>query len=173
MSVALQIFFAAVGASGELRVVLETAPALFIFCFIQIAIHLGLTLGIGHAAGFTRKELLLASNANVGGDTLVAPWNIGTHFQCPGKDELTHFGVTCTCEVTQVALGDRDSDALLLKGVFCVYSGPSTAAGMAAAKGWKSMLVPALLIGTFGYSCATFISLFLGSGVLMKMVPQL
>ena len=62
-----QIFFAAVGASGEVRAVITTAPALFLFCFVQIAGHLGLILGVGRAAGFTRRELLLASNANVGG----------------------------------------------------------------------------------------------------------
>lgn len=110
----LQIFFAAVGASGEIRAVLNTAPSLFIFCFLQIAIHLVIILGAGHAAGFARKDLLLASNANVGG--------------------------------------------------------PSTAGGMAAAKGWHSLLVPALLIGTFGYSCATFLALALGHTVLRPMV---
>lgn len=72
---------------------IQTAPSLFVFCFLQIAAHLALILGVGRLAGFTRKELLLASNANVGG--------------------------------------------------------PSTAAGMAAAKGWQSMLVPALLVGTW------------------------
>ncbi|CAK0784261.1 hypothetical protein CVIRNUC_007465 [Coccomyxa viridis] len=110
----LQIFFAAVGAAGEVRAVVQTAPALFVFCFLQIAIHLLLILGAGRLAGFTRKELLLASNANVGG--------------------------------------------------------PSTAAGMAAAKGWQSMLVPALLVGTFGYAVATPLSIVLGQSVLRSMV---
>lgn len=63
----MQIFFAAVGASGEIKAVLTTAPSLFLFCFLQIAIHLGIILGVGRAAGFARKDLLLASNANVGG----------------------------------------------------------------------------------------------------------
>lgn len=62
-----QIFFAAVGASGEVRAVISTAPALFAFCFLQIAIHLAIILAAGRALGFQRKELLLASNANVGG----------------------------------------------------------------------------------------------------------
>ena len=69
MRVAVQVFFAAVGAAGEVRAVVQTAPALFVFCFLQIAIHLLLILGAGRLAGFTRKELLLASNANVGGET--------------------------------------------------------------------------------------------------------
>lgn len=36
-------------------------------------------------------------------------------------------------------------------------AGPTTAAGMAAAKGWRSSLVPALLIGIMGYATATFV----------------
>ena len=62
-----QIFFASVGASGEVRAVITTAPALFLFCFVQIAVHLALILGFGRLAGFSRREVLLASNANVGG----------------------------------------------------------------------------------------------------------
>ena len=49
-------------------------------------------------------------------------------------------------------------------------AGPSTAAGMAAAKGWQSMLVPALLVGTWGYACATPLSIVLGQCVLQPMV---
>lgn len=40
--------------------------------------------------------------------------------------------------------------------------GPTTAAGMAAAKGWKLSIVPSILIGTLGYTIATFIALALG-----------
>lgn len=40
--------------------------------------------------------------------------------------------------------------------------GPTTAAGMAASKGWKSSIVPSLLIGTLGYTIATFVALGLG-----------
>ena len=36
-------------------------------------------------------------------------------------------------------------------------AGPTTAAGMAAAKGWRSSLVPALLIGIMGYATATVV----------------
>ena len=76
---ARQIFFAAVGASGEVRAVITTAPALFLFCFVQIAIHLALILGCGRALGFTRREVLLASNANVGGARAAPACHHGTH----------------------------------------------------------------------------------------------
>ena len=62
-----QIFFAAVGAAGSIRIVMATAPSLFLFSSIQIGVHLALTLGVGKLLGFNQRDLLLASNANVGG----------------------------------------------------------------------------------------------------------
>ncbi|KAK9813720.1 hypothetical protein WJX73_005290 [Symbiochloris irregularis] len=112
-AILLHVFFGAVGANASISAVIESCPALFFFCFLQIGVHLGLTLGVGRLFGFTRRDLLLASNANVGG--------------------------------------------------------PTTAAGMAAAKGWRLSLVPSLLVGTFGYATATFISCALGVTVLQKM----
>lgn len=106
----VQIFFAVVGASASISTVCRTAPYLFLFCFVQIAVHLVLTLSVGSFLGFEAKLLLLASNANVGG--------------------------------------------------------PTTAAGLATAKGWKSLIVPGILAGIFGVAIATFISIFLGVTVL-------
>jgi hypothetical protein len=63
----LQVFFAAVGASANVPLVIRTAPILFCWSFIALAGHLLLLLGLGKLAGFSRKELLLASNANIGG----------------------------------------------------------------------------------------------------------
>lgn len=102
----MQVFFATVGASGSIAAVLQQAPSLFVFCLIQIAGHLALVLGVGRALGFSRRELLLASNANVGG--------------------------------------------------------PTTAAGMAVAKQWRTSFVPALLSGILGYAVATFVSVTVG-----------
>ena len=40
--------------------------------------------------------------------------------------------------------------------------GPTTAAAMAQAKGWKRLVLPALLIGILGYATATALALSLG-----------
>lgn len=113
----MQVFFATVGVNGDVSLVVRTAPALFAFSFVQIATHLGLTLGLGRLLGFSRRELLLASNANVGG--------------------------------------------------------PSTGAGMATAKGWRSLLVPTILVGILGYATATFVSIPFGRTFLQRRALSL
>ena len=50
-----------------MTLVLKTAPVLFAYSFVAIAGHLGLLLLVGGALGLSRKDLLLASNANIGG----------------------------------------------------------------------------------------------------------
>lgn len=40
--------------------------------------------------------------------------------------------------------------------------GPATAAAMASAKGWQHMVQPAVLTGSLGYACATFVGVWMG-----------
>ena len=40
--------------------------------------------------------------------------------------------------------------------------GATTAAALASSKGWKSLLAPSILIGTFGYIIGTYLGLFVG-----------
>ena len=69
----MQLFFAATGAVGSIGAVARTAPALFAFSLVQLATHLGMLLLVGERVlGLPRDELLLASNANVGGPTTAA-----------------------------------------------------------------------------------------------------
>lgn len=109
----MQVFFAVAGAGGSIVTVLQRAPVLLVFSGVQLAVHLTILLTVGKFLGFHRAEVLVASNANVGG--------------------------------------------------------PSTAAAMAGSKSWDSLVVPALLIGVFGYAVATFVSLGLGFVVLRHL----
>ncbi|CAN6239838.1 unnamed protein product [Urochloa humidicola] len=70
----MQVFFAVVGANGSVGNVLNTTPSIFAFAFVQISVHLLLTLGVGRLLGIDRKLLLIASNANVGGPTTAKGW---------------------------------------------------------------------------------------------------
>ncbi|KAJ0471239.1 hypothetical protein HanIR_Chr14g0727541 [Helianthus annuus] len=47
--------------------------------------------------------------------------------------------------------------------------GPTTASGMATAKGWDSLVVPGILVGIFGISIATYVAYFFGIFVLKRM----
>ncbi|KAL7107060.1 hypothetical protein ACP275_06G030400 [Erythranthe tilingii] len=108
--VLMQVFFAVLGASGSLWNVINTAPSIFLFAFIQVTVHLVVILGLGKLFRIDRKLLLLASNANIGG--------------------------------------------------------PTTACGMATAKGWGPLVVPGILVGIFGISIATFVGIGFGMLVL-------
>ncbi len=58
-----------IGANGDIRMVVKGAPALFLFCLVQIGTHLGITLAAAQLLGFSRRDALIASNANVGGES--------------------------------------------------------------------------------------------------------
>lgn len=102
----MQIFFAAIGASANIFVVLEYGPILFVFAALILTVHLLFLLGAGKLFKLDLAEIVVASNANMGG--------------------------------------------------------PTTAAAMAVARKWKSLVIPAILCGTLGYAVATFIGVALG-----------
>jgi uncharacterized membrane protein len=69
----MQMFFAASGAAGSIRLVIKSAPTLFLFSGMQVALHFCSLMSIGKLIFRLRsKELYLASNANVGGPTTAA-----------------------------------------------------------------------------------------------------
>ncbi|KAG7537645.1 hypothetical protein ISN44_As13g015160 [Arabidopsis suecica] len=58
---------------------------------------------------------------------------------------------------------------LLLLASNANVGGPTTAAGMATAKGWNSLIVPGILAGIFGIAIATFLGILFGVKVLKFM----
>ena len=59
------------GANAQIAATVSKAPVLFGFSFVALAVHLGVLLGVGRLLGFSRRDLLLASNANIGGENML------------------------------------------------------------------------------------------------------
>ncbi len=102
----MQIFFAAIGASASVALVLKHGVRLFVFALVILAVHLVVILVIGRLFKLDLAEIVIASNANMGG--------------------------------------------------------PASAAAMAVARRWETLVIPAILCGTLGYAIATFVGVAVG-----------
>lgn len=68
----MQVFFATIGASANIAIVVATGPSLFLFAAVILAVHLVVLLGAGYVFGLDLAEMVIASNANAGGPTTAA-----------------------------------------------------------------------------------------------------
>jgi len=68
----MQVFFATIGASANIAMVLRVGPGLFLFAAIIIVVHLVFLLAAGRLFRLDLAELVIASNANIGGPTTAA-----------------------------------------------------------------------------------------------------
>jgi uncharacterized membrane protein len=68
----MQVFFAAIGASASIVLVITHGALLFAFAVIILAIHLMFILGVGKLLGLDLAEIVIASNANMGGPASAA-----------------------------------------------------------------------------------------------------
>lgn len=68
----MQIFFAVIGAGANVWIVMKTGPVLFLFAGFILLIHLLFLLVGGWLFKLDLREIVIASNANMGGPTTAA-----------------------------------------------------------------------------------------------------
>jgi len=68
----MQVFFAVIGASANIGVVVREGPVLFVFAAAILTVHLGVILLAGKLLRLDLAEIVIASNANMGGPTTAA-----------------------------------------------------------------------------------------------------
>lgn len=107
----IQIFFVVIGIPASVSLIIDKSPLLLVFCAIIVLVNLLVTLLFGRIFKYKIEEVVMASNANIGG--------------------------------------------------------PTTAAAMAIAKGWTSLIVPVMLVGCLGYVLGNYFGIFVGD-ILMK-----
>ena len=108
----IYIFFVVIGVPASIHLIIEKSPLLLLYCAIMVFVNLLFTLAFGKLFKFSLEEIILASNANIGG--------------------------------------------------------PTTAAAMAIAKGWTSLVLPIILVGTLGYIVGNYLGLFMGNFLMLR-----
>lgn len=102
----IYLFFVVIGVPASIPLIIQNAPLLLIFVAVIVVINMVISLIAGKLFKFDLEEILLVSNANIGG--------------------------------------------------------PTTAAAMAIAKGWRNLIGPILVVGTIGYIIGNYIGTTLG-----------
>ncbi len=77
----MQVFFAALGASANILVVLRVGPKLFLFAGLILLVHLVFLLAAGKLFKLDLAELVIASNANMGGPTTAAAMAVARRWE--------------------------------------------------------------------------------------------
>ncbi|MDY0404315.1 DUF819 family protein [Virgibacillus sp. 179-BFC.A HS] len=102
----IYIFFVVIGVPASISLIIKNAPLLLLFVFIIVLINMIISLVVGKLLKVDLEEILLASNANIGG--------------------------------------------------------PTTAAAMAIAKGWRDLVGPIIVVGTLGYIIGNYVGTIIG-----------
>lgn len=68
----IYIFFCVIGAPASISLIIHKSPLLLVFCLIIVLVNMIFSLGFGKLFKFDLEEIILASNANIGGPTTAA-----------------------------------------------------------------------------------------------------
>lgn len=65
----IYLFFVVIGVPASITLIIKNSPLLLLFCGIMVIINMAVSFGIGKIFNFSMEEIILASNANIGGPT--------------------------------------------------------------------------------------------------------
>jgi len=68
----IYLFFVVIGVPASIPQIIQNSPILLVFCMIVVLINLAIMLFVGRLFKFDLEEILIASNANIGGPTTAA-----------------------------------------------------------------------------------------------------
>lgn len=68
----IHIFFAVIGVPASIYMIAANAPLLLLFCAIIVFVNMLFSFGFGRIFGFSLEEIIISSNANIGGPTTAA-----------------------------------------------------------------------------------------------------
>ncbi|MGH4137579.1 DUF819 domain-containing protein [Clostridium sp.] len=68
----IYIFFCVIGAPASISLIIHKSPLLLVFCLIIVLVNMIFSLGFGKLFKFDLEQIILASNANIGGPTTAA-----------------------------------------------------------------------------------------------------
>ena len=112
----IYLFLVVIGTPASIMEIIINSPVILVFCAFAVVVNLIVTLGIGKLFNFNLEELLVASNANIGG--------------------------------------------------------PTTAAAMAISKGWNDLVLPAMLVGVWGYVIGNYCAIYLANAIFPALLGQ-
>ncbi len=68
----IYLFYFVIGVPASIVLILKNAPLLLLFCFILVVFNMLFCFGLGKIFHFNLEEIIVASNANIGGPTTAA-----------------------------------------------------------------------------------------------------
>lgn len=68
----IYIFFVVIGVPASIPMIIQKSPILLVFCMVVVLVNMAWCLAVGKMFKFDLEEILIASNANIGGPTTAA-----------------------------------------------------------------------------------------------------
>ena len=69
------LFFVVIGVPASIPLIIQNAPLILVFAAIIVLINMLVSFSLGKLFKFNLEEIILASNANIGGPTTAAAWH--------------------------------------------------------------------------------------------------